>query len=209
MNQRERTHLAEQWAGLAQMYGRELNKTSLKIMIDAVEDLELKDVICAFTEWVKTSKQSRYPLPADIRQIVQPETDDKSLAIVLARKLDKAISTHGYNWEEGYFGANGNYWEGAMRAQFPSFKEAVLSELGPIGWATIRLKGGWKQTCQSANEMEEGMFIAQTRDLVQSNMELERQGVDLAKLDMPKPKNEITSANESIKSLLSSVKEIK
>jgi hypothetical protein len=190
MTQEERQSVGEYWLGLAQMYGKDINRIAMKIMLDSVDDLPADGVVKALEGWARTSKLGRHPLPADIRDVINPPVDDRAVAIVLARKIDKAVSKHGWAWDHGIMGSNGIYFEGGGKV-FSTWKEAVIEELGPIGWATISQKGGWLQTRNSANEMDEQGFIAQTRDQIQANMQLERQGVDLARLEMPKP-----SANE-------------
>jgi len=210
MTQQERNTMGEYWVGLAQMFGRDLSKMSLKIMLDAIDDLDFQDCMNALSKWAQTSKLGRPPLPADLRDMINPPVDDRAVAIVMARKIDKSVRDHGWAWDHGIMGPDGVYYVGNGKP-FATWKEAVLEELGPIGWATICQKGGWLQTRNSANDMEEVNFIAQTRDQIQSTMQLERQGVDLAKLDMPKPKEEthlrIAGKTDALSSL-TKIKEI-
>lgn len=188
MTQDQRNKIGFIWASIARIYGKELEKNTLKIMIDSVEDLQFEKIISSLNNWPKTSKLNRHPFPAELRELIIPEINERSVAIVLARKIDKAIRDHGSMWDQGIMGFNGIFFEGGGKI-FPTWKEAVIEELGQIGWATIVQKGGWLQTRNSANEMDEQGFIAQTRDQIQANIQLEKQGVDLRLLEMPKPKS--------------------
>lgn len=186
MNQAERQKVGEYWLGLASMYGKEINQMALKIMLDSVSDLPAEKVLKAFNEWSMSSKQNRHPLPADIREMISPNLDQRAVANDLVRKIDRAIMKHGYVWQEGYFHENGNYWQ-ANEKIFVSFKEAVIEEVGPIGWHVLCSRGGWANICRSSNEMEEGQFVAQLRDQIQGSMSLAEKGIDVSQIDMPKP----------------------
>jgi len=124
-------------------------------------------------------------LPAELREAINPLVDKKAFATELARKIDKAISRHGYNWDKGFFGPNGIYWENDQGHIFTSFKEAVISEIGPVGWHVVCARGGWLNTRNSANEMEQGIFFAQMREQIAASLQLSEQGVDVAKIVMP------------------------
>lgn len=69
-----------------------------------------------------------------------------------------------------------------------SFREAVIGELGAVAWHAICCRGGWLNLRNSSVEMDEGQFIAQLRDQIESSMALAAQGVDVTKIEMPKPK---------------------
>lgn len=194
MTENYRTLIGKTWIAVAEVFGKEISKASLPLMINAVSDLNPNAVLDALNNWIKTSKLGRHPLPAEIREIVTQPLDKKSIAIELARKIDKAISRHGYNWEQGFFGADGIYWDDDKGNKFYSFKEAVISELGEIGWHVICARGGWLTLRNSSNEMDEGMFIAQMRDQIQASIQLSEQGVDVAKIDLPKKQNQLSTA---------------
>lgn len=186
MNHEERIKVGEVWVGIAGMYDKQINPQSLRIMLDAVDDISFEKLMRAMNDWTKTSKLSRHPYPADLIAMVNPEIDKKLVAIDLARKIDKAVAKHGYNWQEGFFHSDGNYWNDDKGNKFYSFKEAVISELGEIGWHAICARGGWLRVRESANAMEEGTFIAQMRDQIQSSMALAEAGHDVTKIEMPK-----------------------
>jgi hypothetical protein len=205
MSQEERSRLAEYWLNLAVMYGKDIPRPTLRLMVDAVCDLGFGPIMGALEKWAKTPGKHSYPLPGDIRGILMPEIDLKAVAVALARKIDNCVSKHGWAWDQGVFSEDTMIFMGGDRPH-ATFKEAVIAELGPIGWEIIRQKGGWASTCRSANEMEEGMFIAQTRDLVHATLQLESQGVNLQQLGMPTKEN--LQGPDRVQQLLGSIKKL-
>lgn len=189
MNTNERVAVAEIWGVIAATCGKDLNQVSLKMMVDAVDDLPGNEVVAALQRWFRETKTHRFPLPAEVRYLVRPKPSSRVVAIELARKIDKALMSHGYVWESGYFSSNGYLWEsntGSGRISFPSFKDAVIAELGEIGWHAICSRGGWSRLIESQKVMDEGQFIAQLRDQIESSTILAEQGVDVAMIEMPK-----------------------
>lgn len=184
MNQQQRTQIGEIWLGLAAIYGKEIQRPALKILLDSVSDLDPVKVIHFLNEWPKVNKTGRHPYPSEVRSAINVEPESKDVANELARKIDKAISRYGYTWEQGYYHSTGNYWEGGG-AHHISFKDAVIAELGEIGWHVICARGGWQRLRESANEMQEGQFIAQLRDQVQASYNLKKSGIDISQIALP------------------------
>lgn len=184
----------------ADYYGVVLNPKVLTMYCADLCDLNPKIIISAYIQWRKDPKNTRMPLPAQIRATINPDLDDRKLSIEISRQIENAISKHGWNWEDGYFSPNGVYWESNNKIFF-SFKEALLEELGPIGFAVIT-RMGWLNLRNKANEMEPGTFHAQLRDTIDSTIYLERSGVNLAKLEFPKKNNELNSIGANILNLL-------
>lgn len=193
MTQEQRGQIAFLITKTAKYYSKQIDKEVISMMVDDLSDLDFGLVANAYSEYRKNPKNKFFPLPAQIREIIFPEIDDRFVAIELARKIDKCISKYGYVWEQGCFNGLNHYWQGNGKI-CSSFKEAVLSELGELGWHTICSRGGWLATRNSANEMEEGQFIAQMRDQILASITLQKQGIDIAQIEMPKHKSEISDS---------------
>lgn len=205
MTSEQRIQIGEAWMALATVYGREIQKPALTMMLNAISDLPAEKVLIVMNDWMKEAKNRSHPLPGDIREKIFPILDDKAVAIETARRLDKCVSKFGWTWEQGYFREGGNYWEDLDGKRHDSFKEAVVASVGAIGWHVICARGGWQNLRNSANEMEEGMFIAQTRDHVASSLQLQRAGVDIAKISLPStssPKLELVNSSAVVQNLL-------
>lgn len=183
---------------VADYYSKELNPEVVSMMAQDLEDLPFESVVNAYNKYRKEDRIMKFPMPSQIRDIVSPKIDSKELAIHITRKIDKAILKHGWNWEQGYFGSDGIYWESNGK-KFNSFKEALIEEIGDIGYHSICLRGGWSSVCQSSNEMDEGQYYSQMRELIQSSINLSKQGVDVTRINMPTKNNDLTSPKEILK----------
>lgn len=176
--------ICKKLALVSRIYGITQTNDSLQYQAILLNDLDYASVSKAIDVFARENKTNRPPTPAQIRDIVNPPLNSKDVANELARRIDKAVSKYGWNWSEGTF-INGNiYFEGGKKYHW-TFKEAVIAELGPVGWHVICSRGGWTNIRNSANEMNEGMFIAQLRDQVQSSYTLLQQGVDITKIELP------------------------
>jgi hypothetical protein len=170
-------------------YQRDLNPDVLAMMADDLAEFDEQETIAAYKAYRNNPKNRTFPLPAQIIGIMKPEPDSRDVANELARKMYKAIIVHGYPWQEGYFSANGQYWLDDKHQRHSSFKDAVISELGEVGWHVICSRGDWIQFRNSANMTDESAFIAQLRDQIQSSQNLIKQGFDVSKITMPVSKD--------------------
>ena len=150
-----------------------------------------------FRKYRKLDNFGKMPLPS---QLLGESVDLRSVANEIARKIDKAVFDFGYTWEVGYFYQGQRYWTDKANNIYYSFKEACTAQLGEQAWTAINNRGGWSALCASSNEMEEGMFIAQLRDQLQSQMTLEQKGVDVTKISFEK-KEEIGNVNKTSQGL--------
>lgn len=204
----QRKELALIIISTASYYGRQFERSVISMMIDDLKDLSFSEITNAYSVYRRDPKNSAFPLPAKIREIINPTASSRDLANTMARKIDKAISKFGWNWEHGQ-SVNGEiYFEGGGRYHW-TFKEAVIAELGEIGYHTIASRGGWLSVRNASNEMDEGQFIAQMRDQIESSYNLQRQGIDITQIEMPKGNvQEIGFNNESNVHKLTMLKEI-
>lgn len=180
------------------IYGVSMPIEAIEYQAHILSEYDFDSVMSAFDKYMRETKFSKPPTPGQIIEILSPKVSDRDLANDLARKIDRAITRKGWNWEQGYWHEDGPYWEisgGVVR----SFKEAVIDELGAIGWHVICSRGGWLNLRNSAAEMQEGQFIAQLRDQAQSSMALAAAGVDVTKIEMPKPRISIAGPETTLR----------
>lgn len=202
MTQEQRNNLGQILASMGVIYGRnDLTPPVLSMYLDDLEaaGLSFANAVIACTRYRRDKKNIRFPLPAQLIDAARPEFEPKTLATDIARRIDKACADHGWNWDQGFFHSfspdsdqatfyfEANTPEGPK--SFWTFKEAVIAELGEIGWNAICARGGWTQIHQSSKEMPEGTFIAQLRDQIESTIALARQGVDVTRIGLPSPSN--------------------
>lgn len=145
-----RFEIGKIWLGLAEMYGKEISTNALTIMLNAIEDLDTEKVIIALNNWARTSKQTRYPLPSEIREIVNPILSTDALAKESSARIQQAISKFGY--------------------MQPNLAKEFIGE---IGWNVVERFGGWVYICENHGvDLNPLTFLAQARDLAKAQIEL-------------------------------------
>lgn len=200
-SKQELSQFAEAYVTTAMLYDKVVDRNLAYLAASDLSDLPFQECMMALQKYRKNSFNKCWPKPADLRVIVNPKGDSRHVAITLAYAIDKAISKHGWSWEKGYYGLNGNYWKDKDGNTFNTFKDAVISELGEIGWHVICSRGGWNNLCESSRNMEEGIFIAQLRDQAQASITLKDQGIDITKIALPfteEKDNSLTSTKQII-----------
>lgn len=157
MNPSDRSRVGEQWMALGLLYdGREIPRPALKLMLDAISDLEADRVLQAFREWVNDKKSTRYPTPGQLRALVRPSPDPRSMAIATSLRVREAISKFG--------------WCNARSAR---------EYVGESGWKFVERFGGWLHLCENLGvNLNENTFLAQARDAIESDISLNKIGFD-------------------------------
>jgi hypothetical protein len=179
----------------ANYYSFSLSRQVLEMYVDDLSLWPEQKVIEAYKTYRRNPKNKSFPLPASIIEILNPTLDKKNVAIELSRKIQRCISRHGWNWEQGNWSEDGNYWIDLNNRVHWTFIDAVESDLGEIGWQAIRSRGGWKALCESSNEMDEQGFIAQSRDQISAELNNSELGVKIEDLKMPTPENPLQVSN--------------
>lgn len=167
MNTQQRNLIGERWIGLAQMYGKEVTKSALTIMLTSIEDLDPAKVLQALDKWAVNSKLARHPFPAELRELINPKVENRDLAIETTQRIRQAVSKFG--------------WPNPDQAR---------AFIGEEGWVAVSRMGGWQWLCQNLGvEIPEHAFIAQTRDALNSRLNLESAGIDTSKPAIEQAKN--------------------
>lgn len=200
MNTENRKKIAYELEAMSVYYSKQLNPHALSMMVSDLEDLPPELVLLAIKKYRQDPRNKTFPLPAQIREVLLPKTDDRALSIELSRKILRALTKHGWCWSHGYFENGKPYFEDDKGNKFDNFKDAVISELGELGWQLIESRGGWQNLSKMANEQEEGIYAAQLRDQIEAILKNKRAGVDISKIAIPSPET------DSVKALISGIK---
>lgn len=184
---------------MARFYAQALDQRQIELYADVLSSFPIEQVLQAGKAYMVDSNNSRFPMPPHkIMDIYKPkQADSREVAVALARRIDKAVRDFGYNWAHGQLQGGETYYKGGGLLHL-TFKDAVIAELGPLGWHAICSRGGWLSVRNSANEMDEGTFIAQMRDQIQASHNLEKQGFDVTKIEMPDKKTITHDASNSL-----------
>lgn len=110
----------------AKYYGRDLPGEVITMMADDLSDLGFSDVLNAYTLYRRDPKNRSMPLPAQIREIIQPVVNPTAQAREIVERIKHAITKFGY--------ASG------LEAH---------RYIGDIGWNVVRRSGGWHAVCES------------------------------------------------------------
>jgi hypothetical protein len=187
LNQQERTQIAELWLTTASMYGKDIQRPAMKLMLDAVADLDPQAVMRELVDWVKSGQNRSHPLPGDLRNRICPPTDPQAYGREVAGRIVKAIGLYG--------------WPQPAKAR---------AFIGEEGWAVIEERGGWTHFCgQHGVDIDPGQFAAQARDRVADQVQrlgIKPRVVELVapeRPQLPEPKKEglQNPANEMLQRL--------
>lgn len=199
--QEQKSEFAKNYVLTCKLYDKQVDFDIARLVVNDLSDLNFEQCLLALVEYRKSDKNKFWPKSSDLRAIVQPKPDKREIATILARNIDRAVAKHGYTWSMGTFIAGNVYFLGGGKWHW-TFKEAVIAELGEIAWHAICVKGGWELLRNSANEMDEGQFIAQLRDQIQSSYNLKEQGIDVTKIEMPEHKGIEYKENKNVLNLV-------
>ncbi len=186
MNQQERDILAKKINFYLKLYGKtDFTINSISQYIDVLESFynkNLNDYLFALDQYSKNKLNKFFPNPIQLRPYLEQELDEATISNELARTIKNLVNKKGYNWSSGryydtdlyiYEGKNENFW---------TFREAVISEIGPLGWDVIKNFGGWSTICNEANENQN--FIPQLREFIKSTIEFKKNNKNLETLQI-------------------------
>lgn len=126
----------------ASYYGRALSEPVLEMYYEDLCDLPTDQVAAAYKTYRRDPKNKTFPLPAQIRDLVDPSPTPEADARAVSGRISEAIVRFGHS--------NGN--------------EAKLF-IGQVGWDIVQSWGGWAYLCQNYGvTIDPGQFEAQTRN---------------------------------------------
>lgn len=137
----------------ANYYGRPISEPVLRMYAEDLEGLDPRAVVKAYRQYRRNPKHTQFPLPAQIRSLIEPAQDDDSAARDAASRIIGAVRKHGYTQ--------------------PQEAHAFIGE---VGWSVVSRLGGWVALCQSMNDRDVPTLTAQFRDLATSVIKRTRMG---------------------------------
>ena len=173
------------WAALGEYYRQPISDLVLKMYEQDVSDLPPEQVERALTEYRRSPKNRFPPLPANVRELVEPAINDDQLAVETAARIVTAISKFG--------------WNNPVPAK---------AFMGEVGWAVVEKQGGWENVCANTKASEIGIFQAQVRELAKVQIKLARMGALDTPPALPRPRDEAPSRIGGMGALLGPKKEI-
>lgn len=143
MNLEQRQQIGLVILNTARYYNRIIEKETISMMLDDLSDLSFEEILKAYKKYRLDSKNKTFPLPAQIRDLINPEATDESVGRDISAKILSAISKFGY----------------------PNAKDA-RAYIGEFGWGIVNKLGGWSYLCENRGlNLNSTSFIAQVRDL--------------------------------------------
>ncbi len=176
MNNQDRQAIKILWVQLSAYYQLSLRNEVLEMYVEDLAGLSAETISNAMSMYRRDPKNTRMPLPAQIRSVCEPTVDDDSLAREAASRIVAAIRKFGW----------------------PSPNEAK-EYIGELGWKVVERNGGWPPLCENLMEDQIGIFTAQARDLAKAQIQFSRAGLIDEAPALPGPKN--AQMNELISSL--------
>jgi hypothetical protein len=148
MTAAENVQLRGLWAMYAAYYQRQLSDAVLIMYADDLSDLDFSKVRDSLENYRRNPKNKFLPLPAMIRETLDPQVDPDSAAREVAALITGAIVKYG--WIN------------------PILAREAISE---IGWQIVERQGGWMHLCQNHGvTIDPTTFQAQIREQAKSNL---------------------------------------
>lgn len=164
-------------------HGQNVQNEVLKMYADDLADLPIEKCIEAYKVYRRNPKNTRFPLPANIREIINPTANTRDLAINAANRVILAVSKFGW--------AN------------PGDAKAFI---GDAAWGHVERSGGWQYLCENLGvTIQQTTFMAQCRDSIASDLNLKNIGIDTDRPVLEQRSNQNLQLVETIKNLINCV----
>lgn len=134
----------------AEYYGRQLSEPVLRMYTADLSDLPPHKVLAGYAQYRRNPANRTFPLPAQIRELVNPEefVAVEAQAREIAARVVGAVPKFGWNNVRG-----------------------ARSYIGEIGWGIVERQGGWQHICENlGTRMNATTFQAQVRDQADSSI---------------------------------------
>lgn len=176
MNEQEQKELKKGILLTASYYGRDLSSEVVVMMADDLSDLPFSKLSIAFEDYRRNPKNRTFPLPAQIREMIEPASDPQSQSRELVDRIKIAIRDFGWNQAE-----------------------EARSYLGPLAWQVVRGMGGWSSVCESDFIFNPGL-IAQARNRAEDLVKYEGRSEHLTLVAPPK-REQVESSNSEVRDI--------
>lgn len=175
MTEQERQSLKALLVTTAYYYAQQIRDEVLQMMVDDLNDLPFDLIVSAIKESRRDPKITRLPLPAQIRNRIQPVVSDEDEAREAAARIISAVSQCGHSGGSG-----------------------ARSYIGEVGWEVVRRQGGWVSICESMSHQNKTHMQAQFRDLALSIIHRSRSGTLELPPALPQPSWDKLRAGEQL-----------
>lgn len=126
----------------ASYYGKPISEAVLEMYVEDLDGLDTDMVIRTYKAYRRDPKNRQMPLPAQIRDMIEPQETPEAAARDLASKISGAIVKFGHPNEN-----------------------LARNYIGEKGWAIVQRWGGWSYLCANhGTVIDPGQFYAQVRD---------------------------------------------
>lgn len=135
-----------------------LSDQVLLMYVEDLSDLDPEACIEAYGRFRRNPANKTFPLPAQIRELVNPEqfVAIESRAREIAARICAAVPKYGWN--------------------NPKDAEAFI---GPEGWSIVQRQGGWSYICENMGvKINPTSFQAQVRDQVEGSLRYGRETLE-------------------------------
>lgn len=122
--------------------GKSLSDALLRMYASDLSDLDEQSCLNAYHLWRRNPVNKTFPLPAQIRELVNPTLLDIDEAREAASKICAAVTKYGY--------------VGAKSAR---------EYIGDLGWRVVDRHGGWVAVCENMTSHNLPILQAQFREL--------------------------------------------
>ena len=155
--QEQKKLFANSFVLTAKNYDKDLDFDLAKMVTEDLEDLGFEECMKALVAYRRNPQNKFWPKASDIREIVMPTINGKDAARETSMRIVQSVSKFGY-------------MQGSEARTF----------VGELGWVAIERIGGWQYVCTNLGvTLDVGTFIAQIRDLLESQANLRKLGHDL------------------------------
>ena len=137
----------EFWLNVVAYYNKDIPDRVIDLYVHDSINVSLKDLRMAFEKYRNTSQGNFFPLPAQLKLIINPPSDPLDDANEIVARIFRAIRKFGY----------------------PNPDEAK-HHIGELGWAVVQGMGGWSHLCTSSDLGYQSSVRAQLRDLAKSKL---------------------------------------
>jgi hypothetical protein len=166
-------------------YGKQITEDLLQMYYEDLADLDPSLCINAYGQWRRNPENKFCPLPAQIRELVNPNefVAVEAQAREIAARIVGAIPKFG--------------WSGAKEAQV---------YVGPHGWEIVSRHGGWRYLCENVGlSINPTTLQAQLRDQLEGTLRYGSQVIESSIGALPESRarggNDLTPIGDALKLL--------
>ncbi len=145
---------------LATMNNRQINEVFLNGFIEALNDLDEREILFCLNDWVKTSKG--FPFPSEIRSKIDTPVSDEDKAQRISNLILDCQRKFGY-----------------------TNKKQAEEYMGEAAWRTVNELGGWQLLCETTMTDQLTSNRAQFKNSALSVLRRAKSGVLDEKISIP------------------------